>query len=98
MSQSMSEMDETEFDALIDGHIQRVATGYGEMPADVFFDVLLERIATRVDTMMTLEIDVADGRLVITPDRDAGDVIVRGNEILVSGHRLVLKLARDQGS
>jgi hypothetical protein len=51
-------------DALIEGHIERTAAGEGEMPADVFFDVLLERIATRAGATLMLKIDVTDDLLV----------------------------------
>jgi len=37
--------------------------------------------------------DVVDDHLVIIPDREAGDVVVRGNEILVGERRLVFQLA-----
>jgi hypothetical protein len=40
--QRFADMSETEFDALIEGHIERTATGAGELLADVFLDVLLE--------------------------------------------------------
>jgi hypothetical protein len=91
--QRFSDMSEAEFDSLIEGHIERTAASYGEMPADVFIDVLLERIAAKTRTTLMLEIDVTDDRLVITPDRDSADVVVQGNEVLIGGHRLVLKLS-----
>jgi hypothetical protein len=31
--------------------------------------------------------------LVITPDRELSDIVIRGNEILVGNRRFVLKLA-----
>ena len=92
--QRFSDMSETEFDALLEGHIERTAAGESEMPADVFFDVLLERIATRAGATLMLKIDVTDDQLVITPDRDSAEVVVQGNEVLIGGHRLVLQLAR----
>jgi hypothetical protein len=92
--QRFSEMSEAEFDALIEGHIERTAASHGEMPADIFVDVLLERIATRTSATVTLEIDVEDDSLVITPDRDSADIVVQGNEVLIGGHRLVLQLSR----
>jgi hypothetical protein len=64
------------------------------MPADVFLDVLLERIAARTSATLTLNIDVTDDQLVITTDRDSAEVVVQGNEVLIGGHRLVLQLAR----
>jgi hypothetical protein len=92
--QRFVDMNETEFDALINDHIERTAAGASEMPADVFLDVLLERIAARTSATLTLNIDVTDDQLVITPDRDSAEVVVHGNEVLIGGHRLVLQLAR----
>ena len=91
--QTFAEMSEKEFEALIDSYIDREATGYGEMPAEIFFDLLLERIAAKATEPLHLEISVVDDHLVITPDREASDVVVRGNEILVGGHRLVFQFA-----
>jgi hypothetical protein len=89
----LDEMSEAEFDSLIDGYITRTATGYGEMPADIFLDLLMERIADKVDETVNLSIDVIDDDgLVITPDRDLSGIVIRGNEIVVGNRRLVLKL------
>src|SRR5690242_10839162 len=92
--QRCADMSDAEFDALIDDHIERVATNSGELPADVFVDLLLERIATKTSTTLLLEIDVTGDQLVITPDRDTAGVVVQGNEVLIGEHRLVLQLAR----
>jgi hypothetical protein len=91
--QTFAKMSDVEFHALIDGYIEREAAGYGEMPADIFLDLLLERSAAKARQPLNLEITVVDDHLVITPDRETGDVIVRGNEILVGECRLVLQLA-----
>ncbi len=56
------------------------------------FSTCLERIAARAGETLNLEIVVVEDRLVITPDREASDVVVRGNEILVGEHRLVFQL------
>jgi hypothetical protein len=77
------EMSEAEFDGLIEDHIERTATGYGEMPADIFLDLLTERMADKVSETVNLSIDMgADDDLVITPDRELSDIVIRGNEIL----------------
>jgi len=86
-------MSEAEFDALIDDYIEREAAGYGEMPAEIFFDLLLERSAAKTRQLLNLEVTVVDDHLVITPDRETSDVIVCGNETLVGERRLVFQLA-----
>jgi hypothetical protein len=92
--QRFTDMSETEFDMLINSHIERTAAGPRELSPDVFLDLLLERIAARASATLTLTIDVTDDQLVITPDRDSAEVVVQGNEVLIGGHRLVLQLAR----
>jgi hypothetical protein len=87
------EMSEAEFGRLVDGYIERTATGYGEMPAEFFLDLLVERMATKAEETVNLSIDVSeDDDLVITPDRELSDIVIRGNEILVGKRRFVLKL------
>jgi hypothetical protein len=90
----LSAMSEAAFDALIEGHIERAAAGSTDMPAGVFVDILLERMAENSGTTITLAVDVAGDHVTITPDRDSGDVVVHGNEILIGGHRLILQPAR----
>lgn len=92
--QRLSDMSEEAFDTLIEGHIERTAAGAGDMPADAFFDVLLERIAASATTTVRLNVDVAGDQLVLTPDRDSSDIVVQGNAILIGGRRIVLQLAR----
>lgn len=90
-----SEMSEAEFDALVDGYIERTASGYGEVPAEYFLDLLTERMAAKIEETVNLSIDVVgdDDDLLITPDRELSDIVIRGNEIWVGNRRLVLKLA-----
>jgi hypothetical protein len=85
------DMSEAEFDSLVDGYIERTATGSGEMPAEIFLDLLAERIATKADETVNLSLEMVGGKLVITPDREVAGVVVRGNEILADRYRLVLK-------
>lgn len=85
------DMSEAEFDSLVDGYIERADTGYGEMPAGIFLDLLAERIATKADETLNLSLEIVGGKLVITPDREVAGVVVRGNEILAGRNRLVLR-------
>lgn len=56
----LDEMSEVEFNSLIDGYIERTATGYGEMPTDFFLDLLVERMEARADETVNLSIDVRE--------------------------------------
>ena len=95
--QRLSDLSEAEFDKLIDGYIDRTASGNGELPADVFVDLLAERTAAANAAPVVLSIDVRGNQLVITLDREGGDVIVQGNEVVIGGRRLVLRLAQPTG-
>jgi uncharacterized protein YheU (UPF0270 family) len=92
--QTFAEMSAVEFDALIDSYIAREATGYGEMPVEVFLDLLLERAEAQVEETINLAVSLKGDHLVITPDREVNDVAISGNEILIGSRRLVLEMAR----
>jgi hypothetical protein len=91
MGKQLSEMSQAEFDDLVEDAIDRMATGYGEMPAGIFLDLLAERIAIKADKTVNLSLEMVGGKLVITPDREVAGVVVRKNEILTGRYRLVLK-------
>jgi len=91
MGKRLSEMSLVEFDDLVEGAIDRMATRYGEMPAEIFLDLLAERIASKADKTVNLSLEIVGDKLVITPDREVAGVVVRGNEILAGRYRLALK-------
>ena len=93
-AQTFADMSEAEFDGLIERYIEREAHGYGEMPTDIFFDLLLTQKAAQSDETVNLEISLAPegNNLTLIPDRELSDMVVQGNEILVGGHRLVFQL------
>ena len=59
----------------------------------MFIDLLYERMAMEAGTPVTLVIDVHGDHLEITPEREGTGVVVQGNEVLIGGRRLVLRLA-----
>ena len=91
MGKRFSEMSQAEFDDLVEDAIDRMASGYGEMPAENFLDLLAERIAIKADKTVNLSLEMVGGKLVITPDREVAGVVVRENEILTDRYRLVPK-------
>jgi hypothetical protein len=98
MQERFADMNEEEFTNLIDGYIERTATGYGEIPVEIFLDLLIERMAAKVDETLNLSVDIQGDELVITPDRETGDIVVRGNEILIGKRRLVLQLSGQENT
>lgn len=93
MGKRFSEMSQAEFDDLVEDAIDRMASGYGEMSAEIFLDLLAERIATKAEETVNLSLEIIGEKLVITPDREVAGVVVRENEILTGRYRLVLNLA-----
>ena len=89
--QRLTTISDAEFDALIEGHIERTTAGKGEVPGEVFFDVLLERIAANAGETVTLEVAIEGDHVVLVASRENADVVVEGNAILVGGRRLVLQ-------
>jgi hypothetical protein len=92
--QTFQNMNETEFDQLIDGYIERIETKDDNMELPVFFDLLLERIAANAEKTLNLAVALSNDEIVITPDREMNDIVVRGNEILVGGRRLIFQLRK----
>lgn len=60
--QNLDEMSQAEFDDLIEGYITRTAAGYGEMPAEQFLNLWLERLIDRADPTPAPSVDVNDSR------------------------------------
>lgn len=93
-SSPFASMNEADFARLINDYIDRAPEQRTELPADIFFDLLLERIALDVNATLTLVVEVEEDQVVITPDREVSDIVVRGNEILIGGHRLIFQTMR----
>jgi len=93
IEKSLTEMSYDEFQALIDGYIERSSRQTGEMPASVFFELLFERLAAR--TRRTIEVvgRVVDRELMLSlPRPESALVLVRGNQIFVGDQRIVVRL------
>lgn len=56
----LANLNEADFDAIVEAHIERTAQGAGELPANICVDILFERLATNT-APITLVIDVQDG-------------------------------------
>lgn len=96
MGKRFNEMNDAEFDRLVESYIDKEATGYGEMPAEFFLDLLAERELDKAGETIILSIELDDsGNLVIIPDREMSDLLVRGNEIVTGNRRFVLHFRRE---
>lgn len=90
--QRFSEMTEQQFDQLVDSYIDRAAQDETDVPAEVFFDLLAQRLSQRVDEPVTLLVDVENHDLTLRAEQEVADVVVRGNELIVGNHRFILQL------
>ncbi len=92
-TQRFSAMTEQQFDQLIDQYIDRAAQDEADVPVEVFFDLLVQRLSQRVDEPVTLFVDVENNDLTLRAEQEVPDVVVRGNELIVGNHRFILQLA-----
>ena len=90
-SQRLTELRDDEFDAIIEQHIDRVASGASDPPLADAFAVWVDQLARQVPTTTTLEVLISGGQLSLTPAGETDQVLVRGNEIIIGRHRIVLQ-------
>ena len=86
-------MDFDEFQSVVEGFIDRSSQGSGEMQASSFFELLFAKMTERVTETIEVEGEVVNNRLVLRlPAELESTVQVKNNEILIGGHRIMVKL------
>ena len=89
----LTEMDNDEFDALIDNYIERSSQQSGEMPSASFFKLLFARATERVKKTIEIEGKIVDGQLMLSlPDAPVSDLYVQNNQIVIGEQQIVVKL------
>lgn len=89
----LTKMSYEEVSALIDNFIDRSSQQSGEMPAASFFELLFARAAQRVQNTLEIEGRIVDGQLVFAlPPMAERDLYVQGNQIVIGGQRIVVRL------
>lgn len=89
----LTEMSATEFEALLDGYIDRSSEQSAEVPAGAFFELLFAHAAQRATKTVEVEGRVVNGRLVLAaPGAAAPHVYIRENQIVIGDQRVVVKL------
>lgn len=96
--QRLSDLRDDEFDALIEQHIDRVAAGAGDPPIEDALAIWLDRLASEAPTTITLEVAISGDQVALNPAGATDQVVVRGNEIIIAGHRIVLQPVVRAGS
>jgi hypothetical protein len=97
-AQRLSDLRDDEFDALIEQHIDRVAAGASDPPLEDALAIWLDRLSSEAPTTITLEVAIRGDQVALTPASATDQVIVRGNEIIIGGHRIVLQPVVRAGS
>ncbi len=81
--QRLADLRDDEFDALIEQHIDRVATGASDPPIEDALAVWFDRLASQASTTTTLGVAISGGQISLTPAGETDQVLVRGNEIII---------------
>ena len=90
--QRLADLRDDEFDALIEQHIERVASGASDPPIEDALAVWLDRLATQTTSTITVEVAISGDQVSLKPAGETDQVLVRGNEIIIGKHRIVLQL------
>lgn len=96
--QRLSDLRDDAFDALIEQHIDRVAAGADDPPIEDALAIRRDRLANEASTTITLEVEIRGDQVALNPAGATVQVIVRGNKIIIGGHRIVLQPAVRAGS
>ena len=89
--QRLADLRDDEFDALIEQHIERVASGASDPPIEDALAVWLDRLATQTTSTITVEVAISGDRVSLKLAGETDQVLVRGNEIIIGKHRIVLQ-------
>ena len=88
----LTDMNNDEFQALMDDYIARSARRDDAIPAPTFLEVLFALFERRAANVVQLEGQIINGELVLTPTGEAAPVQVQGNRILLGDLQVVVSL------
>ena len=99
VERDLTEMTAEEFEALIDGYIERSSRRDDEIPAETFLELLFETSVEQVQETIQLTGDIVNGELQfhVPTDREAA-IQTRGNQILVGNKLIVVSLGNGNHS
>ncbi len=89
--QRLADLRDDEFDDLIAQHIERVASGASDPAIEDALAVWLDRLATETTSTITVEVAISGDQVSLKPAGETDPVLVRGNEIIIGKHRIVLQ-------
>ncbi len=88
----LTEMENEEFQVLMDNYITRSAGRDDSIPASTFLEMLFDLLEQRASSVVQLEGQIVNGELVLTPTEKAAPVQVQGNRILLGDLQVVVSL------
>jgi hypothetical protein len=88
----LTDMNNDEFQVLMDDYIARSARRDDAIPASTFLEVLFALFERRASNVVQLEGQIINGELVLTPTGEAAPVQVQGNRILLGDLQVVVSL------
>jgi hypothetical protein len=88
----LTDMDNDEFQTLMDDYIARSARRDDAIPAPTFPEVLFALFERRASNVVRLEGQIINGELVLTPTGETAPVQVQGNRILLGDVQVVVSL------
>lgn len=88
----LTDMNNDEFQTLMDDYIARSARRDDAIPAPTFLEVLFALFERRASNVVRLEGQIINGELVLTPTGETAPVQVQGNRILLGDVQVVVSL------
>jgi hypothetical protein len=88
----LTEMENEEFQVLMDNYITRSARRDDAIPASTFLEMLFDLLEQRASSVIQLEGQIVNGELVLKTTEEATPVQVHGNRILLGDLQVVVSL------
>lgn len=99
VERDLTEMTAEEFEALIDGYIERSSRRDDEVPASLFLQLMFETSVEQVQETIQLTGDIVNGELQFhVPTNREAAIQTRGNQILVGNKLIVVSLGNGNHS
>lgn len=92
LAKLLTEMENEDFQALMDGCITRSAERDDAIPVSTLLEMLFDLLERRASSVVQLEGRIVNGELVLTPTEEAAPVQVQGNRILLGDLQVVVSL------
>ncbi|MBM3240836.1 hypothetical protein FJZ31_31525 [Candidatus Poribacteria bacterium] len=90
---TLEQLTDENFGTVIESFIEREADGTDEMEASTFFRLWDEIEKKRAKPTIEVEVNIVEGKLVLSLEKPALNVSVRENEIVTPYERIIVRKA-----